>query len=141
MRFTACFYKLNDDFSPEYADAQNNGDPSENNRLYEWEDELVLKNQIKSVNIEESATFVLQGERNGIKFMEHIDDMAIFNIVGEDGSITQMACSQELLEKHELLKDEGFMLSVFLKGSEPLSNPIPGIYIALQRFPKNLIDV
>lgn len=140
MRFTASFYKLNDDFSPEYAEAQNNGEPSANNRLYEWEDELALKNQIISVETEEKSAFILRGQRDGNEFEEKIDDMTIFNIVGEDGSVTEMACSRELIEKYELLENNEFKLEVFLKGTEPLSNPIPGVYIALQKFPKSLID-
>lgn len=140
MRFTARFYKLNDDFSPEYAEAQNNGEPSQNNRLFEWEDELALKNDIKNIEVEENAVFTLRGVRNGNEFEEQIEGMILFNIVGQDDSVTQMACSQELIEKYEVNEGNDLQLEVYLKGEEPLSNPVPGIYIALQQFPKNLID-
>lgn len=140
MRFTARFYKLNDDFSPEYAEAQNNGDPSQDNRLFEWEDELALKNDIKNIEVEENAVFTLRGVRNGNEFEEQIEGMILFNIVGQDDSVTQMACSQELIEKYEVNEGNDLQLEVYLKGEEPLSNPVPGIYIALQQFPKNLID-
>jgi hypothetical protein len=140
MEFTACFYKLNEDFSPEFAEANNEGKPSENNRLYEWEDELVLKNDIKSVDIVEGETYILKGEVNGNQFEEPINQMMLFNIIGEDNSITQMACSEVLVEKHKLSEEGNFKLEVFFKGEEPLSNPIPGVYIALQEFPKSLID-
>ena len=41
-----------------------------------------------------------------------------------------------LLEKEE----NTFLLNVYLEEMEPLTNPIPGIYIAIQDFPKSLID-
>lgn len=140
MEFKACFYKLNEDFSPEYAEANNEGKPSENNRLYEWEDELVLKNDIKNVEVLEGKTYTLKGEINGEGFEEEVENMFLFNIQGSDNSITQMACSAVLVERYEVLEKENIQLNVFFKGTEPLSNPVPGIYIALQEFPKRLID-
>lgn len=140
MRFTARFYKLNDDFSPEFAEANNEGKPSENNRMYEWEDELLLKNDIKSIEVIEDGTYTLKGEQNGKPFEEPINGMILFNIIGEDNSITQMACSQVLVERYNTKEEESLSLDVFFKGDEPLSNPIPGVYVALQDFPKSLID-
>lgn len=140
MEFKACFFKLNEDFSPEYAEANNDGKPSENNRLYEWEDELILKNDIKSVEVLERETYLLKGEMNGGNFEEEVKDMLLFNIQGEDNSTTQMACSNVLVDKYELIEDNQIELRVFFKGEEPLSNPVPGVYIALQDFPKRLID-
>lgn len=140
MEFTACFYKLNEDFSPEFADANHEGQPSANNRLYEWEDELKLKNDIKNVEILEGETYFLKGEQNGEQFEEPVKGMLLFNIVGTDGSVTQMACSQLLVENYELIEKDNIRLNVFFKETEPLSNPVPGVYIALQDFPKSLID-
>ncbi|PHR47607.1 MAG: hypothetical protein COA32_06510 [Fluviicola sp.] len=140
MEFKAFFFKLNEDFSPEYAEANNDGKPSENNRLYEWEDELILKNDIKSVEVLEGETYILKGEINGESFEEEVKDMLLFNILGEDNSTTQMACSNVLIDKYELIEDNQIELRVFFKGDEPLSNPVPGVYIALQDFPKRLID-
>lgn len=140
MECKACFFKLNEDFSPEFAEANNDGKPSENNRLYEWEDELVLKNDIRSIDVLEGETYILRGEINGNSFEEEVKNMFLFNIIGEDDSITQMACSAVLVERYEVLEEDKIYLNVFLKGSEPLSNPVPGIYIALQEFPKSLLD-
>lgn len=140
MDFKACFYKLNEDFSPEYAEANNDGKPSEINRLYEWEDELILKNDVKSIEVLEGETYILRGEIKGESFEENVNNMLLFNILGSDNSITQMACSTILVEKYEVIQEENIELNVFFKGTEPLSNPIPGIYIALQEFPKSLID-
>lgn len=36
MKLKAHFYLLNIDFSPEYAEANHNGEESENNIKYEW---------------------------------------------------------------------------------------------------------
>ena len=140
MDFKACFYKLNEDFSPEYAEANNGGKPSENNRLYEWEDELILNNEIEKVEVLEGGSYILKGDKNGESFEEEVQDMLLFNIIGSDNSITQMSCSTVLVERYEVIEQDTILLNVYFKGAEPLSNPVPGIYIALQAFPKSLID-
>ncbi|MEX1191231.1 MAG: hypothetical protein WEA99_04605 [Brumimicrobium sp.] len=141
MKFKGKFYKLNADFSIEHAEAHHEGQASENNRRFEWEDELVLKNDISKVEVIEKTTYELRGERNGEQFQEKINDMLIFNLIGVDTSITQMACSHEIVEKYELIEDEiNINLKVYFREMEPLSNPIPGVYIALQKFPKSLIQ-
>jgi hypothetical protein len=67
--------------------------------------------------------------------------MIVFNIVLEDESITQMACSESIVENFELTdEDGGKRLNVYLKEEEPHTNPIPGIYVALQEFPKELSE-
>lgn len=143
MKFNAHFFLLNYDFSPEFADAHHNGEPSENNRLYDWEDELALKNEIEEVTVIRHATYNLQGTKgDGNSFSEPVPEMVLFEIKGIDGSITQMGCSERTLDLYEIdRQDKGSIhLTVVLNAREPLSNPVPGIYIAAQDFPKSLID-
>ena len=51
MILSAHFYMLNDDFSPEYAEANFEGKESENNPAYEWEDELELSEGLENIII------------------------------------------------------------------------------------------
>ena len=63
------------------------------------------------------------------------------DIISLDETITQMACSESIVESFEFLDEAGNKrLNVYLKEEEPHTNPIPGIYIALQEFPKELAD-
>jgi hypothetical protein len=142
MKLNVYFYLLNYDFSPEYADAHHNGQPSENNRYYDWEDELVLTNKIDRVSILRHANYVLKGMKgNDTAFEENVCNMILFEAYGVDGTLTQLGCSESILHSYELIENETeFILEVTLEEREPLSNPIPGIYIAASEFPKNLID-
>jgi hypothetical protein len=141
MKFIAHFYQLNDDFSQEYADTHNKGKDSEMNRRYDWEDELALKNDVEKVNVLKSASYTLAGQfGNGESFSEEVSGMLRFDIIGKDGSVTTMACSESMLSHYELEESaDKMLLKVFIKDYEPFANPIPGIYIASQDFPTNLI--
>jgi len=141
MKCIARFYKFNYDFSPEFAEAHHKGEESENNRLYDWQDELVVTTSVKDIKVLENSVYTIQGGRNGETFSEEVPNMMVFQIIGEDDAITLMACSQLLVNKHEIEKEEDtIVLSVYLEEMEPLTNPIPGIYIAIKDFPKMLID-
>jgi hypothetical protein len=140
MKCTARFYKLNYDFSPEFAEAHHEGSESENNRFYDWQDELVITTAVKDIEVLENSVYTIQGEKDGETFSEEVPNMLVFNIVGEDGELTPMACSQSLVDKYEIGKEEDTInLSVYLEEMEPLTNPIPGVYIAIQDFPKMLM--
>lgn len=141
MKCTARFYKLNYDFSPEFAEAHHEGKESENNRLYDWEDELAITTEVVDIKVLNNSSYTIQGERNGKEFSEEIPNVMLFHIVGEDGAITPMACSHSLVNKYEIEKvEDAINLNVFLEEMEPLTNPIPGVYIAIKDFPKSLID-
>ena len=142
MQLNVHFYMLNEHFSQDHADAQHNGEESENNLKYEWEDELAISHSVKSLTPIRKGVYTIQGILGDDKqFAYDIPETLVFNIEGEDGSITQMACSEIHVENFEVLEIEGGKrLNVYLKEEEPHTNPIPGIYIALQEFPKELAD-
>jgi len=132
------FFLLNDDFSIEHAEANHGGKESENNRLHEWEDELEITTDVTGMVIHEGVSFPLQGQfPDGRDFNFEIRNMRLFELTGEQKTI--VGCSEMLLDSYEWSEEEGGMLKVYLKDYEPLTNPIPGIYIAVQEFPKELI--
>lgn len=141
MKLNVHFYLLNYDFSPEYAEANHNGQPSENNRFYDWEDEFSLTNDITHVEVLRHANYTLKGSKeDGVSFEEKVVGMILFEAYDADGTLTQLGCSESILDSYELVeKNNELFLEVTLIEREPLSNPIVGIYIAASEFPKNLI--
>lgn len=134
-------YLINDDFSQEYADQHNQGKESELNRLYEWEDEMDIKQDIDQVQSFENSEIVLQGTMpDGQAFNEEVKEMRKFVLFDKEGTpIAQIACSEILFDRFEEIRTDALELKLFLKDRMPLSNPIPGIYIAASHYPKSLI--
>lgn len=140
MKCTIHFYKLNYDFSPEFAEAHHDGAPSPNNRKYDWEDELAIKGGIQDYAIRENETYILQGERDVRPFEEEVDEMLLLEFKGNDGQQTQLAVSMKAVEDLDIQEDENNVaINVFLEAHEPVANPVPGVYIALEDFPQSLI--
>ena len=137
----AHFYLLNDHFSIEHANENFNGEESELNRRHEWEDELEIKTEVSDVHVEENGTYVLQGELpGGDSFSNSISKMRLFNITNGEQVVAQLACSESILSSFDIEKsDEVFVVKIYIKDDEPLANPVPGVYIAAQEFPKELI--
>lgn len=134
-------YLLNEHFSPEYAEAQHNGKESENNLRYEWEDEFAITSDVLSVTAIENASFPLQGEMpDGQIFSHEVTRMLLFEIASADAPTTFVGASASIVDSYEIDQSgEDTRLKIFLKDYEPMSNPIPGIYIASKEFPKELI--
>lgn len=132
------FYLLNDDFSVEHAEANHKGKESENNRLHEWEDELDITTEVTGMEMHEGASFPLQGQLpDGEDFHFDITKMRLFELAGEQKTI--LGCSESLFDSYEWLEGDNYTLKIYLKDYEPLTNPIPGIYITAQEFPKELM--
>lgn len=134
-------YLLNEHFSPEYAEAQHNGKESENNLRYEWEDEFAITSDVLSVTAIENASLPLQGEMpDGQIFSHEVSKMLLFEIASSDAPTTFVGASASIVDSYEIDQSgEDMRLKIFLKDYEPMSNPIPGIYIASKEFPKELI--
>lgn len=134
-------YLLNEHFSPEYAEAQHNGKESENNLRYEWEDEFAITSDVLSVTAIENASLPLQGEMpDGQIFSHEVTRMLLFEIASSDAPTTYVGASASIVDSYEIDQSgEDIRLKIFLKDYEPMSNPIPGIYIASKEFPKELI--
>ena len=139
MKCNIHFYLLNEHFSVEHAEANHNGEESEMNRKYEWEDELLV-HDVHDVTSEEKATYKLQGSfPDGEAFAFDVKNMRIFEIHTDKGPV-QVGCSESIMDSCELTEnDNGFEVKIFIKDYEPMSNPVPGIFIAAQEFPKELI--
>ncbi|MFZ9027897.1 MAG: hypothetical protein ACO2Z9_02715 [Crocinitomicaceae bacterium] len=139
MALTVKVYLLNDDFSQEYADMHNDGNESELNRHYEWQDELEVTSDVKKIEVVKNGTYTLAGElADGRQFSYDVPKMRLFSVQSNDAMDLLIGCSESLLSDYKVQDNE--LLEIFLKDYEPLSNPVPGVYIAAQEFPKDLID-
>ncbi len=135
-------YMLNEHFSQEHADANFGGQPSENNRLYDWEDEMRIKGEVTKVVEHRKIIYPLQGVmQDETPFSHDIPNMFLFEIQSEDTPTTYIGCSESILDSFEQ-KTEGdtIYLKIFIRDYEAYANPIPGIYIASQEFPEALIE-
>jgi hypothetical protein len=134
-------YLLNEHFSHEFAEAQHSGQESENNLRYEWEDEFAITSDVLSVTVVENASFPLQGEMpDGQIFHHEVKKMLLFEITSNDAPNTYVGASASIVDSYIIDQSkEDVSLKIFLKDYEPMSNPIPGIYIASKEFPKELI--
>lgn len=142
MSCKAHFFLLNEHFSIEHAEANHNGEESEMNPRYEWEDELMVNGEFERVDINEYSSYFIQGAfPDGKEFKFEVNPMRVFNLISTKGEVTQMAISESIIDSYDLIQiGADWELSVFIKDYEPLSNPIPGVYIAAQDFPKELIE-
>lgn len=139
MALTIKVYLLNDDFSQEYADMHNSGKESELNRHYEWQDELEVTSDVKKIEEIKNGVYTLAGEMSdGRQFSYEVPKMRLFSIQSNDAMDLLVGCSESLLADNKITGES--MLEIYLKDYEPLSNPIPGVYIAAQEFPKDLIE-
>lgn len=141
MKLTAHFFLLNDHFSPEYAEANHGGKESENNPLYEWEDEMEVSQGLKEIEVLRNGTFNLVGEMpDGESFDCPVEKMFLLALKMENGQIGHFGVSESILDSYTLEGDDSKqVLKVYIKDYEPLANPMPGVFIASKEFPKALI--
>jgi len=133
-------YLLNDHFSPEYAEAQHNGKESENNRHFLWEDEFEITTPVDEIELIENTVYHLRGVRGDQEeFSYEVPNMNVFRI-HSNPNVIEVGASAILIDRYELLCEHKNEITIYLKGEEPLSNPITGIYIAACDFPKDLIS-
>ncbi len=134
------FYLLNDHFSQEYADEHNNGEPSEMNRKFLWEDEFAIKTNVTKIDSRDYEAYPLQGKSGDEPFTEEIADMRLFYLMDMDAPVAVVGCSEVLLDSYSIQENEDeIVLEAYMKGEEPLANPVTGIYIASRYFPESLI--
>lgn len=141
MKCIVHVYLLNDNFSPEHAEAHFKGEESENNQRYDWEDEFAITSDVTAIVEHVNVAFPLIGQLpDGTDFSHDVEKMFLYEIQSSDADSTYVGASMSILDSYSFDKTEnGFEVKMFLKDYEPLSNPIPGIYIASKEFPKALI--
>ncbi len=141
MKCTIHVYLINELYSQEFADEFHNGNPSEDNKEFDWEDELSISSDVVSTEESSNSVYKLEGENgNGDYFSVEVPNMRLVIITSNDAPVVFVGASESMVDtlSIEKLSDE-ILVSIYLKDNEPHANPIPGIYIASKEFPKELI--
>jgi hypothetical protein len=141
MKCTIHVYLINELYSQEFADEFHNGNPTEDNKEFDWEDELSISSDVVSTEELTDSIYKLEGENgNGDYFAVEVPNMRLVQITSNDAPVVFVGASESMVDtlSIEKLSDE-ILVSIYLKDNEPHANPIPGIYIASKEFPKELI--
>ena len=140
MKCVVLCYQINELFSQSFADENHEGKPSTDNIKHHWEDEMQISSHVVSVEELENVTYQLEGSyADGQEFKFGIPAMRLVKISSDNAPLCYVGASESILEKIEI-KDapDQFIVKLFLKDLEPMANPVPGIYIAIKEFPKEL---
>jgi hypothetical protein len=86
------------------------------------------------------ADYELKGELpSGESFEYIVSNMRLFEVQSGQ-TVTYSGVSESILDSYHIERTESEInIHIYIKDFEPLANPIPGLYIAAQEFPKELI--
>ena len=139
------FILVNSEFNQGIADDLYEGQETEDNIKYLWEDEFKVSEPVKEFKIKNNAIYTLAGRFPDDKeFSFEIWDMTIVDCITMDGKNMQFAVSKKLLKKTEKIvneKDDETHLYFYLRDGIPMENPMNGVYIIKQDFPKELKNI
>ena len=134
---------VNSKFDQAYADRDNEGEETEDNIRYLWEDEFEVKGNVTNFKVINNTTYLLKGlYPNDDGFSFEIPDMTVLECTLDHGSITLLPFSKKAIsktEKVETKKDLTF--NVFLKSTKEVINPMTGVYILKDDYPKELLEL
>jgi hypothetical protein len=137
MAYNVHVYLRNSDFSQEFADENYSGEESPENIRHEWEDEFRINGHFTNVEVLRDQVYDLKGDLGDDRpFSFQIPGVTIVLFRGEEG-ITQLVFSEKALDEYVLDTENG-TFQAYLNDDEVVENPLPGVYIVLSDFPKEL---
>lgn len=141
MKCTIHTYLLNDLYSQELADSQNNGEQTPDNKKYDWEDEMNVSSRVNDVEELKDISYFLAGSLgDGSNFSIEVPKMRLLKITSSDVQDLYVGASESIVSEVRINRNENYWkIEIFIKDLEPMANPIPGIYIASKEFPKELV--
>lgn len=140
MKVTITVKEINPDFDRELADKEFDGKESEENVLYNWEDEFDIQGDVKELKIRNNVPFDLHAQIGEEQKTYTIDSMMVVDLILSGGATTSCAFSRSLVkDTKKITHPKGDVhFYVFLKGGKKIVSPVTGIYIAEKDFPKEL---
>jgi hypothetical protein len=132
---------VNSKFNQAYADKENEGFETEDNIKFLWEDEFIVKGDVKEFKVINNTNYKLAGEYgDGNKFDFTIPDITMLECIMNSGSVTQLPFSKKAISKTEKTDNaKGIFFQVYLKSVREVINPMEGVYILKDDFPKELL--
>ena len=142
MKVTINVKLVNSKFDQAYADKDNEGDETEDNIKYLWEDEFDVQGNVTNFKVNNNGNYLLKGlYPNDDEFCFEIPDMTILECTMENGSQTLIPFSRKAINKTEKKETEnGIYFFVYLKSIKDIINPMQGVYILKDDYPKELLE-
>lgn len=134
---------VNSKFNQAYADKENEGEETEDNIKYLWEDEFVVQGNVSNFKVINNTTYLLNGlYPNDDEFSFEIPDMTVLECAMTDGSKTLFPFSKKTISKTEKTETKnGMTFYVHLKSIREIINPMTGVYILKDDYPKELLEL
>lgn len=143
MKVTINVKLVNSKFSQAYADKDNEGEETEDNIKYLWEDEFEIQGDVTNFKVINNSNYLLKGlYPNDDEFCFEIPDMTVLECTMDNGSQTLIPFSKKAISKTE--KNEvknGIHFFVYLKSIKNIVNPMQGVYILKDDYPSELLEL
>lgn len=136
------FILVNSEFSQGLADDLYDGQESEDNIKYLWEDEFKVSEPVEEFKIKNNSVYMLEGYYpDGKQFGFEIPEVTVVDCITTKAERMKFAVSKKLLKKTEKRIDEERKethLYFYLRDTHRMENPMNGVYIISTDFPKAL---
>jgi hypothetical protein len=134
---------VNSKFSQAYADKENEGEETEDNIKYLWEDEFEVQGNVTNFKVINNTSYLLNGlYPNDDEFSFEIPDITVLECTLDNGSITLLPFSKKAISKTEKVEtDKKITFYVQLKSIREVVNPMTGVYILKDDYPKELLEL
>jgi len=132
---------VNSKFNQAYADKENEGFETEDNIKFIWEDEFDVQGEVQDLKVINNTTYTLAGTlANNNAFEYVIPDITLIECKLKNGSTTNIPFSKKAINKTEKIETKnGILFNVHLKSIREIVNPMEGVYILKDDFPKELL--
>lgn len=143
MKVTINVKLVNSKFNQAYADKENEGEETEDNIKYLWEDEFEVQGNVTNFKVINNTTYLLNGlYPNDDEFSFEIPDMTVLECTLDDGSVTLLPFSKKAISKTEKTESKNAMtFFVHLKSIREIVNPMTGVYILKDDYPEELLKL
>lgn len=134
---------VNSKFNQAYADKENEGEETEDNIKYLWEDEFEVQGDVANFKVVNNTTYLLKGlYPNDDEFCFEIPDITMLECEMENGSSTLIPFSKKAISKTEKKETKNRLyFFVFLKSVKDIINPMQGVYIIKEDYPQELLEL
>lgn len=141
MKLTINVKLVNSKFDQAYADRDNEGEETEDNIRFLWEDEFEVQGDVVDFKVVNNTTYQLRGlYDNEDEFCFDIPDMTVVECNMKNGTKTLIPFSKKAISKTSKVESKiGFYFNVLLKSSKEIVNPMEGVYILKEDYPKELL--
>jgi hypothetical protein len=142
MKVTINVKLVNSKFNQAYADKENEGEETEDNIKYLWEDEFEVQGDVTNFKVVNNTTYMLRGlYPNDDEFAFEIPDMTVLECTMKNGFRTLIPFSKRAVSKTDKKEvKSGIHFFVYLKSIKEVVNPMQGVYILKEDYPKELLE-